>query len=391
MKVNPRCPVKSASEPAAGGPWPPARKVGLGALEASLRLARLRARIEDVGADGAIITTRENVAYLTGFGGSAGTLVLAPGLSYLLTDGRYEIRAKTQAKGVCVTVGKSLPDVVNEIPGRPVLVYEPDNLSSSRLRATKKGVQRATLAPEQGLVEELRAVKDDAEQALVRRAVLTADRAWETLQPEIVPGATERHLGARLEILMREGGADDRAFDTIVASGPNSAIPHHETGDRIVQEGDLVTFDFGAVYRGYHSDCTRTVMLGEPTEKQRTVYETVHRALVEVTAMLKPGASGHDADKKARDIVKEAGYEKSFTHGLGHGVGRSVHERPGVGKGTTFEPGHIVTVEPGIYIEGWGGVRIEDIVLITKDGHEVLTTAPRPSSPAPPGWKAEAD
>lgn len=357
-------------------------------MEASLRLARLRARIEDLGADGAIITTRENVAYLTGFGGSAGTLVLAPGRSYLLTDGRYEIRAKAQAKGVCVTVGKSLPDVVNEIPGRPVLIYETDNLSSSRLRATKKGVQRAALAPERGLVEDLRAVKDDAEQALVRCAAQIADRAWDALQPEIVPGVPERRLGARLEILMREDGADDKAFDTIVASGPNSAIPHHETGERVLQEGDLVTFDFGALYRGYHSDCTRTVILGEPTEKQRAVYETVHKALAEATELLKPGASGEDAEKRAKEIIKEAGYEKNFTHGLGHGVGRNVHERPGVGKGTTFEPGHIVTLEPGIYIEGWGGVRIEDLVLITKEGREVLTGAPRPCSPAPPGWRA---
>jgi Xaa-Pro aminopeptidase len=351
------------------------------------RLARLRARIAELGAAGAVITTRENVAYLTGFGGSAGTLVLAPGKAFLLTDSRYEIRAKAQARGVAVVVGKSLTDVVNDLPGRPTLIYEADNVSDSRHQDFLSGIRRGELVAERGLVQGLRAVKDDEEIELLREAVRIADVGWELLQDEIVPGKTELQLADRLEALMKDNGASGPSFETIAASGPNGAIPHHETGDRVLAEGDLVTFDFGAVFRGYHSDITRTVMLGEPTEKQREVYEAVYRAQVEAAECIAPGRSGADAAEKARSIIREAGYDKNFTHGLGHGVGRNVHEQPGVGQGTTFVPGNIVTVEPGIYVEGWGGVRIEDCVLVTRSGHEVLTRAPKPPTPSPPGWR----
>lgn len=358
-------------------------------MDTAVRLARLRERIAAAGADGAIITTRENVAYLTGFGGSAGTLVIAPGRNFLLTDGRYDVRARAEASGVAVTIGKSLPEVINALPGRPVLLYEANNITAARLNELLAGVRRARLEPDDALVLSLRAVKDETEERLIRKACETADRAWADLQEAIQPGVSERALADRLEQLMRDHGARDRAFDSIVASGPNSAIPHHETGTRLLREGDFVVFDFGAKYDSHVSDMTRTVLLGDPTEQQSEVYEAVYRALAEATAMLAPGVAGSDVAEKAREVIREAGYEKRFTHGLGHGIGRDVHEQPGVGAGTTFQPGHIVTIEPGIYIEGWGGVRIEDDVLITDDGHEVLTRSPKPPRPSPPGWQPD--
>jgi Xaa-Pro aminopeptidase len=354
-------------------------------VQTLLRLAKFRQRISQLGADGAIVTDRENVAYLTGFSGSAGTLVIGPGRAYLLTDGRYEIRAKALAKGYKVTLGKSLADVVNELPGRPTLIYEQGHLTDGRLSELRSGVRRASLVPEGRVLQEIRAMKDPGEIELLERAVLIGDEAWSRLQPSIVPGVTEVELANQLEATMKELGAAGVAFDTIVASGPNSAIPHHETGERKLQEGDFVTFDFGALYKGYNSDMTRTVFLGQPTEKHREVYNAVYRAQVESAAMIAPGVSGEDVSDKAREIIKEAGYDKNFTHGLGHGVGRNVHELPGVGKGTVFEPGHVVTVEPGIYIEGWGGVRIEDCVLVTPSGSRALTTSPKPEWPTAPG------
>lgn len=350
-----------------------------------LRLAKFRQRLSELGADGAIVTSRENVAYLTGFAGSAGTLVIAPGRSYLVTDGRYEIRAREVAKGYRVTLGKSLADVVNELPGRPRLAYEPTHLTDNRLSELLAGVRRAELRPESRVLEEIRAVKDPDEIALIERAATIADEAWAALQPSLVPGVTEVELSNQLEAAMKARGASGVGFDSIVASGPNSAIPHHETGDRRISEGDFITFDFGALYKGYRSDMTRTVFIGEPTEKHREVYNAVYRAQVDSAAMIAPGVSGEDVANKAREIIKEAGYEKYFTHGLGHGVGRDIHELPGVGKGTVFEPGHVVTVEPGIYLEGWGGVRIEDTVLVTRSGSRPLTTSPKPAWPSPPG------
>lgn len=349
-----------------------------------LRLATFRQRLQELDADGAIVTSRENIAYLTEFSGSAGTLVIAPGRAYLLTDGRYEIRARTVAKGYRVTLGKSIADVVNELPGRPRLIYESAHLTDGRLREVLAGVKRAELVPEARVLEEVRAVKDTEEIALIERAATLADQAWAALQTYIVPGVTEIELANQLEAEMKALGASGVGFETIVASGPNSAIPHHETGDRRVCEGDFITFDFGALYKGYRSDITRTVFLGEPTERHREVYHAVYRAQVESAGMIGPGVRGEDVERRARDIIQDAGYAKHFTHGLGHGVGREIHELPGVGKGTVFQPGHVVTVEPGIYLEGWGGVRIEDTVVVTQSGCRPLTTSPKPEWPQPP-------
>ncbi len=241
-----------------------------------LRLAKFRQRLSELGADGAIVTSRENVAYLTGFSGSAGTLVIAPGRAYLVTDGRYEIRAREVAKGYRVTLGKSLADVVNELPGRPRLAYEPTHLTDSRLSELQAGVRRAELRPESRVLEEIRAVKDPDEIALIERAAAIADEAWAALQPSIVPGVTEVELSNQLEAAMKARGASGVGFDSIVASGPNSAIPHHETGDRRIRRatsspstsapsaGLPVGYDAHGVHRRAHRKAPRGVQRGIP-------------------------------------------------------------------------------------------------------------------------------
>ncbi len=353
-------------------------------MNTRLRMARLRSKLDALGADGALITTRENVRYLSGFDGSAGTLVLAPGYAYLLTDNRYIIKAKNVARGVCPMEGKSPAQAINDLPGRPTIVYEEQQIAAATLEKIAGEVKRAALTPETGLVEGLRAVKDTDEIEAIRRACAISDQAWIAFQSEIRPGVTETYLAGRLENIMRDVGASGTSFDSIIASGPNSAIPHHAPTDRTLRDGDLLKCDFGCMFGGYASDTTRTLIIGEPTERQREIYGAVYAAQTAAVEMLAPGVEGDKVVDKANEIITSAGFEK-IPHGLGHGVGLRVHDSPGVGKGTTLQPGHVVTIEPGVYIEGLGGVRIEDVVAITETGHDVLTACPKPAELSGPG------
>lgn len=343
-----------------------------------VRIARLRRRLEELGAEGALITTRENVRYLTGFDGSAGTLVLGPGRAYLLTDNRYILKARATARGVRALEGKSPTEAINELPGRPVVVYEQGALTASALETLESGVRRARLAPERELVEPLRAVKDKHEVDLLREACRITARAWEAFQAEIRPGRTELELAACLDGIMRSLGASGPSFDSIIASGPNSAIPHHAPTDRLLREGDFLKCDFGALRDGYHADLTRTVVLGEPSERQREIYAAVHASHALAVSMLAPGVDGAKVVEAANRVITDAGFPR-IPHGLGHGIGLRVHDAPGVGGGTVLAPGHVVTIEPGVYIEGLGGVRIEDSVLVTETGHEILTRCWNPA------------
>ena len=233
--------------------------------------------------------------------------------------------------------------------------------------------------PTSRVVESLRAVKDEGERDAIRKAAAIADRAFERILEELRPGRTEREIALRLEFMMREMGADGASFDIIVASGPRSALPHGVASDRVLEKGDLVTLDFGASYRGYCSDITRTVVLGEPNDAQRRIYETVREAQQAAVDAIRPGMTGKEADRVARDRIKASGYEKYFGHGTGHGLGMEVHEAPRLSpRGEEIlEPGMVVTVEPGIYLPEFGGVRIEDDVIVTEDGREVLTQSPK--------------
>jgi len=328
-------------------------------------------------ADAALVTRLVNVRYLTGFTGSNGALLVTRDHEVLATDGRYIEQSKRQS-----------PDVERAIVGAPAtalaeraktdgvarLAFESHDVTVDLLEALAKvGPQLSKLGR---AVESLRAVKDDEEIALLREACAVADRAFTRLLPSLRPGRTEREVGRELEALMLEEGGDGPSFETIVASGPNSAVPHHRPTDRVLEAGEFLKLDFGSLYQGYHSDMTRTVVLGQAADWQREVYDLVARAQAAGRAALGIGASCGDVDKAARDVIVEAGHGDDYTHSLGHGVGLEIHEAPTlrIGATDTLADRTPVTVEPGVYLAGRGGVRIEDTLVVRESGPELLTT-----------------
>lgn len=357
-------------------------------MDHEARLSKLRGRFEDVGVHGAVITHRENVAYLCGFDGSASTLVVTADDAYLFTDSRYEIQASRQVVGASVEVPPDgiMPGAakwVNGLKGRPVLCFEGERLTVNAVEDLRAKLKRATLVPEERLVEGLRAVKDADELKLIRRAVRMMDRHYRAVIDAIQAGATELELAVELECRVRRDGGRE-SFSAIVASGPHSAIPHHQPTSRRLRRGDLLKIDCGARVGGYCSDMTRTICVGAPRNaRQGAMYEAVYAAETAAAAAVRPGATGEELNRIARDAIFAAGFEDGcYRHGLGHGVGREIHEWPSLG-GNAKEPlevGHVVTIEPGIYVEGFGGVRIEDMVVVTDSGREVLTRSPKPAS-----------
>jgi Xaa-Pro aminopeptidase len=349
----------------------------------AVRRDRLRAAARTAGLDAVLVTRLVNVRYLTGFTGSNGALLVpadADRPDVLCTDGRYTVQAGDQA-----------PDVE--------LLIERDSAVALAARAAKDAYralgiethdvtvdQRASLAEAAGTepvsvhraVEKLRAVKDDTEVALLREACAIADRALADLLAAggLRPGRTERAVGRELDARMLDHGADAPSFETIVATGPDSAIPHHRPAERELAAGDLVKLDFGAEYGGYHSDMTRTFVLGKPADWQREIYELVHTAQAAGRAALAIGAEVRAVDAAARDVIAAAGRAEQFAHGLGHGVGLEIHEAPALsplGAGTLADR-MAVTVEPGVYLAGRGGVRIEDTLVVREGAEPELLT-----------------
>jgi Xaa-Pro aminopeptidase len=236
-----------------------------------------------------------------------------------------------------------------------------------------------SLVATSGLVEELRSIKDESEMAMLTRAIEISDQAFEAVSKTIQSGQTEKEIAWKLEKAMRELGADTISFDTIVAAGPNAALPHHRPDDSVIHEGQPIIIDMGARYQGYCSDLSRTICLGQPDDTFRKVYDTVLGAQLTAIATVERGMTGGDADGLARTVIEEAGYGDNFGHSLGHGVGLEVHEQPGVGPSSqgVLEDGMPFTIEPGIYISGWGGVRIEDIVVLENGKARVISKAPK--------------
>jgi Xaa-Pro aminopeptidase len=323
-----------------------------------------------------LVTNLVNVRYLTGFDSSNAALLVEPGGdATLYTDFRY-IEVAREVEGVHVTLARRslLGDIAGELPQRlgfeKVLPYAQwEVLHGAGL----------DLEPTSGLVEELRAVKDEAELHAIRRAARVADRAFEALTAETFVGRTERELAWRLEELIHAHGGDDISFKPIVASGPNGARPHADPEERLVETRTLVVVDFGAKVDGYCSDCTRTVSTGALPDKLRRAYDVCFDAQKAAVAGIRPTMTGMEVDRIARSIIDSEGFGENFGHGLGHGVGLDVHEAPRLSTESddTLQTGNVVTVEPGIYLEGLGGVRIEDLVIVTDDGVEVLTAFPR--------------
>jgi Xaa-Pro aminopeptidase len=345
------------------------------------RISRLRGLMAQQGVSAFLVTRREDVRYLTGFTGSAGSLLVASGRPCLITDFRYKLQAGREAEGVSVLIQKkdfftALREVA-ERQGVDSLWFDESALTVQEAKKLRK----QGLAPKghEDLIGALRRQKDERELSNIRLAVKRAEESFRELKKHIRPGVTERELGLRLEYLMREKGSRKAAFDTIVASGPNGAMPHAAVTDRRIKKGELVTFDFGAEANGYLSDITRTLCVGRPSVRQREIHELVFTAQAAAIRNVRPGVSCKSVDDTARGIITRAGHGRHFGHGTGHGIGLMVHEGPVLSQLSKdrVEKDMVFTIEPGVYIPGWGGVRIEDMVHVTEKDVKVLTTLPR--------------
>ncbi|MDQ3952762.1 MAG: Xaa-Pro peptidase family protein [Actinomycetota bacterium] len=347
------------------------------------RIARLRGALDGAGVEALLVTNPTNVRYLCGFSGTNGQLLVTSSGATFFTDPRYRARAGDLVQGADVDVYESN-------------LHESLGPRLTQARVSKVGIEAATmpvaqkaqlegkldgveLAPTKNLVEELRRRKDAEEVSLLREAVRISDEAFGWVVERLGPGRTEREIALDLEVEMRRRGADSVSFEPIVGSGPLSAHIHHTPSDRELATGDLVLLDFGARWQGYCSDLTRTVVLGSATDENRSIYATVLAAQSAGIGAIAVGAACKGVDAAARKVIDDAGYGETFGHGLGHGVGLDIHEAPRFHKTSedSLVAGDVTTVEPGIYVTGTGGIRIEDCVLVTDGGADVLGKAPK--------------
>lgn len=338
-------------------------------------IERLRETLKEHNLDAFLINNPENRAYLSGFTGSAGWLIISQEKAELLTDFRYYEQAVLQSPNFSlIKQVESLPNTLKlqlSAYGFKRLGFEQDHMSYAMATGLIKQNMEVEFVPLSNIVEDQRMVKSDEEVATMQRAAKISEECFLHILEFIKPGLMETEVAIEMERFMRSRGAEGLAFETIVASGPRSSLPHGRPTERVLEVGDFITLDFGAKYGGYCSDMTRTMVIGEVSDEQKKIYHIVLEAHMKALEAVKPGILGKDLDKIARDVITEAGYGEFFGHGLGHGVGRNVHELPSCGKmgDIPLAPGHVVTIEPGIYLPNWGGVRIEDMVLVTEEGY----------------------
>jgi Xaa-Pro aminopeptidase len=369
-----------------GNPYAPATPE-LPPLTVTDRLARLRDSFDEHEIDALVVTTLANIRYLTGFSGSAGILTVTRAGALLTTDGRYRTQSAEQIERagagtqVEIVIGpvseqrKAAQGAVSEPPAARVGL-EADSVSWSAQRTWAELLDGERLVPTSNVVEAFRARKDEAEIARMEHAAAIADAALFEVLPLMSEGVTEEQFALELDTAMRRGGAESTAFDTIVASGANSAKPHHRPGGRRIERGDPVVVDFGATFEGYRSDMTRTFCVGvDPEGELARIFEVVGTSQAAGAASVRPGISAKEVDDVCRAVIAEAGWADRFEHGTGHGVGLDIHEAPTVSQlGTAIlAPGFVVTVEPGVYVPGHGGVRVEDTLVVTEDGARALT------------------
>jgi len=349
------------------------------------RLHKLRSRLEEQEIDAILVSQPENRRYLSDFQGSAGLLLITQQQAFLATDFRYIEQAQQQAPVFDVVPVTSdlaawFPQLV-ATAGTARLGFEAEHISFTQHRKyadlLKEGHSSTRLAPVSGLVESLRAVKEAEEIDLITQAAQIADRALESIGPRLQPGATEKEVAWELEKSIRNLGSESIPFDIIVASGPNAALPHARPTERVINRGEPIVIDIGARCGGYCSDISRTICLGTPDDTFNRVYDAVLGAQLAAIAIINQGMSGDEADSVARAVIAESGYGEAFGHALGHGVGLAPHELPRLGPGSTdrLVDGMVFTIEPGIYLRGWGGVRIEDTVIIENGKIEVISQA----------------
>jgi Xaa-Pro aminopeptidase len=353
-------------------------------VDHALRRGRLAERLGDVGVDALFVTRSSNVRYLTGFTGSNGQVVVGRTASIFLTDGRYEEQSRTEVPDVDRRIyrGALAEHVAAAAADQGVarLGFEPDDLTYGAWDRLRGRAPDLELVAVPAAVEEFRMVKDTEELERIGRAQAFAEEAFErVVLSALREGITEREVAFELEVAMRRAGADGPGFDTILAFGEHAAEPHHDPTDRALRRGDLVKVDLGARVDGYHSDMTRTVAFGPPHARLREVFDVVAAAQRAGVEAVQAGAKTADVDRAARAVIEGAGYGERFPHGLGHGVGLDIHEAPMLrwDADGVLPAGAVVTVEPGVYIPGVGGVRIEDMVEVTADGGRVIPTTPR--------------
>ncbi len=341
--------------------------------------------------DAFLVSKRENVRYLSGFTGSAGVLLITSSNSYIITDSRYATQSEQEVPGFKIHVLKKnekiLERVASLLKRRRIsrLGFEPEDLRFQSFHELKKKISPVLLIPVKTGVESLRIIKSEEEVQKIIQAIRRAEEAFTSVKRRIRAGVSEREIAFLMEGFIRRAGAARVAFDLIVSSGERSAMPHGIASTKKLRNGDLVVVDFGAECDGYFSDMTRTLFLGKRfTGKKRKIFEVVREAQNEAIQAVKPGKYFAEIDATARKIIHKAGYSKYFGHGTGHGIGLEVHELPHVASKSRMRirEGMIFTIEPGIYIPGLGGVRIEDMVQATRDGYRILTSLPR-------GWEAE--
>lgn len=342
------------------------------------RVANLRKEMIEEDISSFLITSSYNLRYLTGFTGTTGVALITLEEAFFITDFRYTEQAETQCEGYKIVQNHGpIFDVVADLVEEKELI----NLAFEEATVSfKEYVQlemilEVDLIPVSGMIEELREIKDDSEIEIIQKACEIADQAFSHILTYIKPGMTEIQVANELDFHMRSLGASSVSFETIVASGLRSAMPHGVASEKVIEQGDFITIDFGCYYQGYVSDMTRTISLGEPSEKLKEIYQIVKEAQQKVLDIAKPGMTGAELDAVARDFITSKGYGEAFGHSTGHGIGLEIHEGPNVSKMAekVFVSGNVITNEPGIYLPGIGGVRIEDDMLVTDNGIKRLT------------------
>ncbi len=342
-------------------------------------IARFRQYLTEQGLEAFLLANTANCRYLSDFTGTDAYLLLTREANFLLTDSRYSLQAVKEAQGFqVITYQDTLAEALKVLCARYSLIrlgLEKEVITLGFFEKLQHSIPYVEFVPLPDPLEKYRQVKTEPELYKIRKAAEITDMAFAHILEFVRPGITEKEIALELEFFMRNLGAERNAFDFIVASGERGALPHGTASNKVIQKGEMLTLDIGCVYQGYNSDMTRTIFIGQPDARQKEIYEVVLKAQETALTALKPGMAGADVDAVARDVISQAGYGDFFGHGLGHGVGLEIHEGPRLSPRdhTILEPGMVVTVEPGIYLPGWGGVRIEDLTLITREGCEIIS------------------
>ena len=349
----------------------------------SSRLKKLRLQFDSLKIDAFLISFQPHLRYMSGFSGSAGIGIVTSNNLYLVTDGRYATQVRTEAKGwkIFITQG----ELFNELKKQRLfhtgdrIGFDGNSLMFQQFQQLRDIFPSLKFLPKVDCIEKIATVKDEAEIGKIRKAVEITDRVFTEILPFLKPGESELDIAAEISYRHLKNGAEADGFPSIVVSGQRSALPHGRASEKKLKNGELVTIDLGCIFQGYHSDMTRTIVLGRPKSEAKKIYQVVHDSQLRAIDAAKNGMKARDLDAIARSHIKDKGFEKYFRHSLGHGIGLQIHEQPrlSVLSRATLETGNVVTIEPGIYIPKFGGVRIEDDIVITDGYCEILNKSPK--------------